>query len=69
MARCRGYYDVLFVDNKCNLIGVIGLRSISNHYRTPCITFLQFLSFFQDDISSGKFLINGKYNISDYFCK
>ena len=36
MAGCREHYDVLFVDNKCNLIGIIGLRSISNHHRTPC---------------------------------
>ena len=36
MAGCREPYDVLFVDNKCNFIGVIGLRSITNHHRTPC---------------------------------
>ena len=50
MARCREHYDVLFVYNKCNLIGVLGLRSITNHHRTPCrykglmpISFVDFL--------------------------
>ena len=37
MTECREPYDVLFVDNKFNLIGVIGLRSITNHHWTPCI--------------------------------
>ena len=36
MAGCREPYDVLFVDNKCNLIGEIGLKSITNNHRTPC---------------------------------
>ena len=37
MAGCREPYDVLFVDNKCNLMGVIGLRIITNHLQTPCM--------------------------------
>ena len=36
MAGCKEHYDALFVDKKCNLIGVIGLSSISNHHQTPC---------------------------------
>ena len=34
MAGCRKHYDVFFVDNKCDLIGVMGLRSITSHHRT-----------------------------------
>ena len=43
MARCREHYDALFVNQQCNLIGDIGLRSILNHHRTPCIGYENYI--------------------------
>ena len=36
MAGCREYFEILFVNKICDLIGENGLRSITKHHRTHC---------------------------------